>query len=97
VTYPATFAVKPRVAVVNNGERKGGSPEALAALRRVPGLQDVWQLHKSRLTGAENYPDAQIANLDESTGYWIKVSASEDGAFTVTNGRTGEHRAYEPR
>jgi competence protein ComEC len=94
VVYPATFAVKPRVAIVNNGERKGGSPEGFEALRRVSGLEDVWQLHKSALPGARNFDDARIANLDESTGYWIKVSASEDGSFTVTNARTGQTIRY---
>lgn len=94
VVYPATFAVKPRVAIINNGERKGGSPEGLEALRRVAGLQDVWQLHKSGLSGARNFEDARIANLDESTGYWIKVSASDDGSFSVTNARTGEVKKY---
>ena len=79
---------------MNNGERKGGSPDAFIALRAVPGLRDVWQLHKSLAEGARNYPDANVANLDESTGYWIKVSASEDGSFSVTNGRTQEIRKY---
>ena len=94
VTYPATFAVNPRVAIVNNGERKGGAPETLAALRRVAGLADVWQLHKSRVDGAENFADARIANLDESTAYGIKVSATNDGKFSVTNARTGLTEKY---
>jgi hypothetical protein len=94
VVYPATFSVKPRVAIMNNGERKGGSPESFAALHAVPGLRDVWQLHKSRADGARNYDDANVANLDETTGYWIKVSAEESGAFSVTNGRTQETRKY---
>jgi competence protein ComEC len=94
VVSPATFAVKPRVAIMNNGERKGGSAESFAALRRVPGLLDVWQLHKSRAEGAQNYADANVANLDETTGHWIKVSAAETGSFAVTNGRTGETRRY---
>ena len=94
VVYPATFSVKPRVAIMNNGERKGGSPESFAALHAVPGLRDVWQLHKSRADGARNYADANVANLDETTGHWIKVSAEESGAFSVTNGRTQETRKY---
>jgi competence protein ComEC len=97
-SYPATFAaVKPRVAVVNNGATKGGSPEVFAALRKVQGLEDVWQLHRSENPGAQNFPDERIANLDESTGHWIKASASEDGSFTVTNGRTGATTNYKPR
>jgi beta-lactamase superfamily II metal-dependent hydrolase len=94
VVYPATFAVKPRVAIMNNGERKGGSPESFAALHAVPGIRDVWQLHKSRADAARNYADANVANLDETTGHWIKVSAEDSGAFSVTNGRTQETRKY---
>ena len=79
---------------MNNGERKGGSAEAFKALHNVPGIQDVWQLHKSRADGAQNFSDKNVANLDETTGHWIKVSANEDGSFEVTNGRTGERRKY---
>jgi len=37
---------------------------------------------------------ASIANLDETTGHWIKVSAKESRAFAVTNRRTGVTKAY---
>jgi competence protein ComEC len=94
VVYPATFAVKPHVAIMNNGEKKGGSPESFEALHAVRGLQDVWQLHKSLASGAKNFADDHVANLDERTAYWIKVSASEDGSFTVTNARTGATKTY---
>ena len=62
----------------------------------MPGV-DVWQLHRSALPGAQNFGDERIANLDESTGHWIKAIASEDGSFTVTNGRTGATVSYKPR
>ena len=93
--YPATFAgLRPRVAIVNNGAVKGGSPETFAALRRAPGLKGAWQLHRSMHEGAMNLEESQIANLDETTGHWIKVSATESGAFAVTNRRTGVTKAY---
>jgi beta-lactamase superfamily II metal-dependent hydrolase len=89
-TYPATFAaLRPRVAIVNNGATKGGAPETFINLQRAPGLEAAWQLHTSMNEGAVNLPESQSANLDESTAHWIKVSASEDGSFTVTNARTG--------
>jgi beta-lactamase superfamily II metal-dependent hydrolase len=92
---PATFAAfRPRVAIVNNGERKGGAAELLAMLRDVAGM-DAWQLHRSAAGG--NGRDERIANLDETTSYWIKISAREDGSFTVTNARTGESRPYPRR
>jgi len=94
VVYPATLDVKARVAIVNNGEKKGGAGDALAALQRAKPPMDVWQLHRSADAGAANTKPARIANLDESTGHWIKVSASEDGAFSVTNARTGETTRY---
>jgi competence protein ComEC len=95
---PATFAAfKPRVAVVNNGVRKGGAKETFAALHRAAGIEDVWQLHRSQNEGAENYSDDRIANLDESTAHWIKLVANEDGSFAVTNGRTGATKTYSKR
>jgi hypothetical protein len=60
-------------------------------------LEDVFQLHASRMNNADNYPEAQIANLDETTAHWIKASADEDGSFTVANGRTGVTKHYGPR
>jgi beta-lactamase superfamily II metal-dependent hydrolase len=93
VAYRATFAGwRSRVAIVNNGAEKGGSPEIFAALRKAPGLEAAWQLHRSMNGG--NLPERHIANLDETTDHWIKVSAKESGAFTVTNGRTGITEAF---
>jgi competence protein ComEC len=92
---PATFAAfRPRVAVVNNGATKGGGPELFALLHKVAALEDVWQLHRSMNAGAQNFADDRLANLDETTAHWIKVSASDDGSFVVTNGRTGQSTRY---
>ena len=38
-------AVHPRVAIMNNGARKGGSPDAWQIVKDSPGLEDLWQLH----------------------------------------------------
>src|SRR5262245_2606550 len=95
---PATFAAfAPRVAVLNNGPRKGGAPDTLAALRGAAGIEDVWQLHRSEMPGSQNFADERIANVDETTAHWIKLSAKEDGSFTVTNGRTRTTKAYPAR
>jgi len=92
---PGTFAsFLPRVAIVNNGEHKGGAPNLLNMLRQVSGL-DWWQLHRAE-TG-ENARDERIANLDDTTSHWIKVSAREDGSFAVINARTSESRPYPRR
>jgi beta-lactamase superfamily II metal-dependent hydrolase len=91
-------AVTPRVAILNNGVTKGGGPPAFTVLRAATGIEDVWQLHRSRNEGADNYPDAFIANLDEGdkdAGAWIKLSADVSGHFTVTNARTGVTKSYK--
>jgi hypothetical protein len=35
--------------------------------------------------------------VHNGTAYWIKVSAKSDGSFTVTNGRNGFTKTYEPK
>lgn len=95
---PAIYAaIEPRVAVENNGLNKGGSRETYELLHYVPGLKDVWQLHRSAKAGDMNFAPEQIANPDESTSYWIKLSANEDGSFRVLNGRTGLWKSYPAR
>jgi len=60
-------AIKPRVAIINNGTRKGGQPDAMRIINAAPGLEDVWQIHFSQLSGQEyTQPGMFIANmLDE--------------------------------
>jgi competence protein ComEC len=95
---PATFAAfKPRVAIMNNGIKKGGAQVTYESLHHVSGLEDVWQLHRSEAAGDKNFSAERIANLDESTAHWIKLSAGEDGSFRVLNGRTGEQKTYPTR
>jgi len=117
-------ALQPRVAVMNNGTRKGGQPDAMRVLHSAPGLEDIWQLHFSQLSGQEyTVPGLFIANtVDDQPAampiaaaaapapgagtpppahngpaFWIKVSASEDGSFTVTNARNGFAKTYAAR
>ena len=57
-------ALAPRVAIMNNGTRKGGQPDAMKVLFTSPGLEDLWQLHFSLLSGQEyTVPGAFIANV----------------------------------
>jgi competence protein ComEC len=117
------YPLHPRVAIMNNGTRKGGQPEAMKVLFNSPGLLDLWQMHFSLLSGQENtVPGMFIANLvDEplaampvapveptpqgqqappapqhnGTAYYFKVSALQDGTFTVTNTRNGFSKTYK--
>ena len=104
-------AVRPRVAVMNNGPRKGAAREAWTIVRNSPGLEDLWQIHYSEerppnpgfqeTTGSGgkelNVPEQFIANLDEKTAHYIKISSQQDGSFVVTNPRTGFKKEYKPR
>ena len=116
-------ALHPRVAIMNNGTRKGGEPEVMKTVHSSPGLEDLWQLHFSTLSGQEyTVPGMFIANtiddqqpampiapipapppgpgappapVHNGTAYWIKVSAQQDGSFTVTNARNGFSKTYK--
>lgn len=85
---PGTLAAfRPRVAVVNNGTRKGGMSGTMRLLRETRGI-DAWQLHVADNGGEQSAPPERIANLDESTAHWLKLTADADGSFRMTNGRT---------
>jgi beta-lactamase superfamily II metal-dependent hydrolase len=58
-------SVRPRVAVMQNGTRKGGAPGVFQLLRTSPGLEDIWTLHWSYAAAIEhNSAGAFIANVD---------------------------------
>ena len=55
----------PRVAIMNNGTRKGGAVQTFQTLESSPGFEDLWQLHWSYAGGVEhNAPGVMIANID---------------------------------
>lgn len=88
--------LRPRVAVMNNGARKGGSPKAWEIIHNSPGLQDLWQLHYAVEAGKDhNAPEAMIANVDEKCeGKYFKVSAQPNGGFTIFNSRNKYEQTY---
>ena len=90
-------ALHPRVAIMNNGARKGGSAEAWQTVRDSPGLEDLWQLHYAMDGGKDhNVPDPFVANVDEHCeGDYIKLAAQSDGSFTVFNSRNKFQKIYK--
>jgi len=116
-------ALRPRVAIMNNGTRKGGEPFTMMSIHSSPGFEDLWQMHFSLLSGQEysepgmfianrfddepaalpvapikapapGTPGIQPAPAHNGKAYWIKVSAQQDGTFTVTNARNGFSKTY---
>lgn len=97
-------AIRPRVAILGNGARKGADPPSWPILLATPGLEDIWQDHYSAAgTKDTNPPDDFIANLEPANlerndeGRLIKLSAESNGSFTVTNTRSGFSKTYKPR
>jgi competence protein ComEC len=90
-------AVHPRVAIMNNGARKGASPDAWQIVKDSPGLEDLWQLHYALDGGKEhNVADPFIANVDEQCmGQYIKLTADGNGSFTVWNQRNKFEKIYK--
>ncbi len=88
-------AIHPRIAIMDNGETKGGSLPTFKTLAGSPGLEQLWQLHYSNEAGASNMPEAFLANLPgQDAGNYLKLTASPDGNFTIFNARTKAARAY---
>ena len=88
-------SLAPKVAIMNNGPRKGGEPQVFDILHSSPGFEDLWQLHYSPTAKDKNAPEDRIANLDsQCQGKAIKVSVESSGKFTVTNLRTGYTKTY---
>ncbi|MFI5169714.1 MAG: hydrolase, partial [Vicinamibacterales bacterium] len=91
--------LRPSVAVVNNGPRKGGEAASLKALADLEGLRAVYQLHRSvRVPDANTKPE-RIANADEDcAAHFVKLSVEPDGSsYTVWVPPTGHRQTYATR
>ncbi|MGH9584405.1 MAG: MBL fold metallo-hydrolase, partial [Bryobacteraceae bacterium] len=92
-------ALAPRVAIMDNGARKGGDPAAVDVVKSSPGLEDLWQLHFADAGGeAHNAEDPYIANIsDADTGHYLRVTAHKDGSFEIYNPRNKFAKRYPAR
>ena len=69
-------ALHPRVAVLNNGTRKGGQPDAMKIIHSSPGLEGLWQVHFSQLSGQEyTVPGMFIANPVDDQAATMPIAA----------------------
>jgi beta-lactamase superfamily II metal-dependent hydrolase len=90
--------VRPRVAVFNNGPFKGCMPKVTAALRRIPDVKAIYQMHKNVKDEAANTDAALIANKDRAGGEGIKIAVAADSkSYSITAGSKGKARRYETR
>jgi beta-lactamase superfamily II metal-dependent hydrolase len=89
-------AIHARVAIMDNGAKKGGSIPTLDTISKAPGLETLWQLHYSDEGGsAHNTNERYIANIQGADeGHFLELSASKDGNFDVLNSRTNFVQKY---
>jgi len=78
-------ALNPRVAVIDNGPRKGGDARVYATLTSLKEIEAVYQLHRNlRTNDKENTMSGYIANEEEACqGNFIKLSV-EPGSKSYT-------------
>ena len=89
-------AIAPRLAIMDNGPRKGGAPTTFETIEGSSRLKDLWQLHTAEGSDAKhNVVDSHIANLaGPDAGNYLKLTVRLDGSMAVTNVRTGETMEY---
>jgi beta-lactamase superfamily II metal-dependent hydrolase len=79
-------ALKPRVAIIGNGPKKGGEVKTFATLKSTPQIESIYQLHRNvATTEKDNAPPDFVANDEEACkGEYIKIAVNPDGkAYNV--------------
>jgi len=92
--------VQPRVAIFNNGPKKGGHPQVVGTLRRLPETPAIYQMHRNVTASAgENTDPEFIANSDEECkAEPISVVVAPDAkSYTVNVYSTNHSRTYQTR
>jgi competence protein ComEC len=91
--------IAPRVAIMDNGAKKGGTPSAWDIIKSSPGLEDLWQVHFADEGGsAHNVATEFIANPDgPDVGNYLELIGKTDGSFEVLNSRTNKKKNYSAR
>ena len=93
-------ALNPRVAVIDNGPRKGGDARVYATLTSLKEIQGIYQLHRNvRTTDKENTMPGYIANEEEACqGNFIKLSVEpKSKSYTVSIPAKQITRSYRTR
>jgi len=96
-------SIQPRVAIMNNGDRKGCLPDVFANLKSTTSIEGIYQLHKNlRPDGSvNNVADTCIANHFESSqcaGNYVKLSVAADSStYAVSIPSNGHMREFKTR
>jgi len=93
-------ALKPRVAIVDSGPRKGNDARPFATLKSVAEIEAIYQLHRNvRTSEKENAPPDFVANDEEACkGEFIKLAVNPDGkSYMVSIPAKNISRSYRVR
>lgn len=96
-------SLAPTVSVMNNGPKKGTGASTMAALKSVPGLQAMYQMHENIRDDRENTSDkAMIANHgdlgDACAAHFIHCRVSADAkSYTVGMPSQGHERTFQTK
>ena len=93
-------AIQPRVAIIDDGPRKGAEPDTLATLKQSPQIEAIYQLHRNlRTADKDNTMSGYIANEQEACqGNFIKLSIEPDArSYTVSIPARRISRSYRTR
>src|SRR5580658_2289436 len=90
------YGIAPRVAIMDNGAKKGGTPSTWDIIEKSPHLENLWQVHFSDEGGpAHNVPAEFIANPPgPDAGNYLELTGDADGSFDVFNSRTQAKKHY---
>lgn len=90
-------ALNPTVCVAMNGPKKGIQPNTFRALRALPSVKAIYQIHYNTLYGKQGNTSPEfIANADDHyKGRYIKASVHpKKAAFTVSIDSAGPTNTY---
>lgn len=96
-------SLQPTVSVMNNGPKKGTSASAMAALKSVPDLQAMYQMHENIRDDRENTADpSMIANHgdlgDSCQAHQIRCTVSANAtSYTIQVPSQNHRRTFTTR
>jgi competence protein ComEC len=93
------WGIAPRVAIMDNGAKKGGTPSTWDIIEKSPHLEDLWELHYSEEGGAAHNVAAEFIANPQGTdaGNYLELIGRADGGFEVFDSRTQEAKKYAAR
>ncbi|MDH3585234.1 MAG: hypothetical protein OER86_13565, partial [Phycisphaerae bacterium] len=95
-------SIRPRVAVMNNGDRKGCQPGTFRALTQAPSVEAIYQVHRNLRPDSEhNTLPKFIANTQgkkDCRANYIGLRVAADGrSYRVSVPSTGHVAKYSCR